>query len=193
MATIMHRLLLVILVLALGGCGALPVSTAPAEDSGSRLVGDSGSVPLEGSVGDPADPDLADNGDGASADEPPANPIPSDDPDAAGGDPAGAGGDTDMTDEDSPFEVPGGLPVGPIEPTTPDTVEPFDPFIFDSALLAFMDPELFADFLPFLTDILLLDALAPSGGSFADSFSYLELLCLDLDLPKTYCRGRYSN
>ena len=171
------------------------MSTAPLEDAGRRLVGDSGSVAFGGSNGDSANPAVTDDGDGALADDPSVNPIRSDDPDAA--DPAGTGGDTDVTDQDSPFDVPGGLPVGPMEPISPDTVEPIDPSLFDSTLFAFMDPELFADFLPFLTDAILLDLLAPSGsssgGSFADSFSHLELLCRDRDLPETFCRGRFGN
>ncbi len=180
----MNRLLSIMLVLLLGGCGALPPSTSQPEDSGRRLVGDSGGF----SAGDSDD---------AATDEPPVNPIRTDDSEFADAAAGAAQDSADRVDDDSLIDIPGGLPIDPIVPTMPDTVEPIDLLLLDLGLLPGMDPELFADFLPFLIDSLLLEALAPSGSSssesFADSFSHLELLCLDLDLPKSFCRSRYGN
>ena len=133
----------------------------------------------------------------AATDEPPVNPIRTDDSELADAAAGAAQDSADRVDDDSLIDIPGGLPIDPIVPTMPDTVEPIDLLLLDLGLLPGMDPELFADFLPFLIDSLLLDALAPSGSSsnesFADSFSHLELLCLDLDLPKSFCRSRYGN
>lgn len=193
----MNRLFFVMLVLMLGGCGALPASTSPPEDSGRRLVGDSGGFSAGGSDADSVDFNPSDDVVGAPTDEPPVNPIRTDDSELADGEPGDAQDSTDMMGDDLLIDIPGGLPIDPFLPEPPDTVEPIDLLLLDLGLLPGLDPELFADFLPFLTDSLLLDALAPSGSSssasFADSFSHLELLCLDLDLPKSFCRGRFGN
>ena len=193
----MNRLFFVMLVLMLGGCGALPASTSQPEDSGRRLVGDSGGFSVGGSDEDSVDFNPSDDVVGPPTDEPPVNPIRTDDSELADAEPGDAQDSTDMMGDDLLIDIPGGLPIDPFLPEPPDTVEPIDLLLLDLGLLPGLNPELFADFLPFLTDSLLLDALAPSGSSssasFADSFSHLELLCLDLDLPKSFCRGRFGN
>ncbi|MCH8241948.1 MAG: hypothetical protein IH897_04975 [Planctomycetes bacterium] len=193
----MNRLFFVMLVLMLGGCGALPASTLQPEDSGRRLVGDSGGFSAGGSDEDSVDFNPSDDVVGAPTDEPPVNPIRTDDSELADAAAGAAQDSADRVDDDSLIDIPGGLPIDPFLPEPPDTVEPIDLLLLDLGLFPGMDLELFVDFLPFLTDSLLLDALAPSGSSssasFADSFSHLELLCLDLDLPKSFCRGRYGN
>ena len=193
----MIRLSSVMLVLFLGGCGALPPSTSQPEDSGRRLVGDSGGFSVGGSDEDSVDFNPSDDVVGAPTDEPPVNPIRTDDSELADAEPGDAQDSTNMMGDDPLIDIPGGLPIDPFLPAPPDTVEPIDLLLLDLGLFPGMDLELFVDFLPFLTDSLLLDALAPSGSSssasFADSFSHLELLCLDLDLPKSFCRGRFGN
>ncbi|MCH8150392.1 MAG: hypothetical protein IH987_20840 [Planctomycetes bacterium] len=193
----MNRLFSLILVLLLGGCGALPPAASQPEDSGRRLVGDSGGFTAGGLDADSVDFNPSDDAVGVATDEPPVNPIPTDDSELADAAPGAARDSADMVDDDSLIDIPGGLPIDPFLPEPPDTVEPIDLLLLDLVLFPGMDPELFADFLPFLIDSLLLDALAPSGSSssasFADSFSHLELLCLDLDLPESFCRSRYGN
>ena len=193
----MNRLFFVMLVVILGGCGALPPSTSQPEDSGRRLVGGTGAFSADGADAGTAESNPADAADIAATDEPPVNPIRTEDPQVADAEPGDGQDSADMVEDDPLIGIPGGLPIDPVVPTLPDTVEPIDLLLLDLGLFRGMDPELFADFLPFLTDSLLLDSLAPSGSSssesFADSFSHLELLCLDLDLPKTFCRGRYGN
>lgn len=193
----MNRLSFVMLVLTLGGCGALPASTSQPEDSGRRLVGDSGGFSAGGSDEDSAGFNPSDDAVDGATDEPPVNPIRTDDSELADGEPGAAQDSADSAGDDPLIDIPGGLPIDPFLPALPDTLEPIDPLQLNLGLFRGMDPVLFADFLPFLTDSLLLDALAPSGSSssasFADSFSHLELLCLDLDLPKSFCRSRYGN
>lgn len=188
----MTRLFSIILVLLLGGCGAVPPAASPSEDTGRRLVGNSGGFSSVGSDGGAVDLNPSDDAVDVASDEPPVNPIRTEDPEVPDA------GPDDVEDADDPLiDIPGGLPVDPTVPAPPDTVEPSDPSLFDLGFFDGMDPELFGEFLPFLTDSFLLDSLFPSGSSssdsFADSFSYLELLCRDLDLPNTYCRGRYGN
>ena len=199
-ATDMNRLFFAMLVLILGGCGAVPASNSQPEDSGRRLVGGSGGGSAGGSDQDSVDSNPSDDGvdaDDAATDEPPVNPIRTDDTELGDGEPGGTQDSADTVDDDPLIDIPGGVPIDPFLPAPPDTVEPIDLLLLDLGLFRGMDPELFGEFLPFLTDSLLLDLLAPSGSSstasFADSFSHLELLCRDLDLPETFCRGRYGN
>lgn len=193
----MNRLFFAMLVLILGGCGAVPAPISQPEDSGRRLVGGSGVSSAGGSDEDSVDSSPSDDAVGVGTDEPPVNPIRTDDTEPADDEPGDAQGGADMVGDDQLIDVPGGQPIDPFLPAPPDTVEPFDLLLLDLGLFPGMDPELFGEFLPFLTDSLLLDSLAPSGSSsnesFADSFSHLELLCRDLDLPETFCRGRYGN
>ena len=161
------------------------------------MVGDSGGFSAGGSDEDSAGFNPSDDAVDGATDKPPVNPIRTDDSEFADGEPGDAQDSSDGVDDDPLIDIPGGLPIDPFLPAPPDTVEPFDLLLLDLGLFPGMDPELFADFLPFLIDSLLLDALAPSSSSssasFADSFSHLELLCLDLDLPKSFCRSRYGN
>lgn len=193
----MNRLFCVILVLSLGGCGAVPASTSQPEDSGRRLVGDSGGFSTGGSDDDSSGLNPSGDAGDAGTDEPSINPIRPDDSELADGEPGAVEDSADGVDDDPAIDIPGGQPIDPFLPAPPDPVEPFDLLLLDLGLFPGMDPELFGAFLPFLTDSLLLDALAPSGSSssesFADSFSHLELLCRDLDLPESFCRGRYGN
>ena len=193
----MNRLFFAILVLALGGCGAVPASTSQPEDSGRRLVGESDGFSTGGTNGDSDDPNSSDDAVGVGTDEPPVNPIRTDDTEPADGDPGDASDGADMGDDDLLIDIPGGQPIDPFLPAPPDFVDPIDPLLLDLGFIPGMDPELFGELLPFLTDSLLLDLLSPSGSSssesFADSFSHLELLCRDLDLPDSFCRGRYGN
>lgn len=193
----MNRLLFAMLVLVLGGCGAVPATTAQSEDSGRRLVGGSGGSSTGGSDQDSEDSNPSGDALGIGTDEPPANPIRPDDTEPAGVEPGDASDGADVGDDDLLIDIPGGQPIDPFLPAPPDSVEPIDLILLDLGFFLGMDPELFGEFLPFLTDSLLIDSLAPSGSSssasFADSFSHLELLCRDLDLPDSFCRGRYGN
>ena len=159
-----------------------------------------------------------DNGDarvpGPHVFSPPAGGEPTDtlDDDAADGSPApsdGAAADSSASDSttnelddeessegaDNSSEWPDGTPIdtGPGQPTPvdPPTVDPLtlpalDPLV-NSALFA---PSFLDDLLSLWADGQVLDLLGPGGAP--GDFTYLELLCRDLDLPEPYCRRLYG-
>ena len=96
-------------------------------------------------------------------------------------------GDSSEGPDDTPIDT------GPEQPTPvdPPTLDPGTPPVLDPLVdSALLDPSFLDDLLALWADGLILDLLGPSGAP--DDFTYLELLCRDLDLPESYCRRLYG-
>jgi hypothetical protein len=111
--------------------------------------------------------------DGSGAQSPggdvsPVRPIPSD-----GADDGGIASD------------PGDVAV--FDPPPPPTINPFP---FDPSIRPIVISPGSAGFYENYLDQLLLDLMTPYGELATES--YLERLCLDSDLPESYCRQRYG-